>query len=402
MPSGLAEVKSLNEQQRLIVRSVEELCSKYDDRYWRELDEKKAYPEEFVRSVEQLGLAALPVPEEYGGPSLGLREAYLVLENINLHGGNSQPLHGQYYLLFNLTKFGSPALKERYLPSIAQGRLRLQSFALTEPGAGSDSTRITCSAVKKGGEYTVDGHKIFISRVMQSDLLLLVARTTPYKDAVKKTDGITLFLVNLKDAISKGQVDARQIKTVFNSQTYELYIKNLQIPEENVVGEEGKGFRYLLDVLNPERVLISAECVGDAKWFINKCVQYASSRIVFEKPIGSYQGVQFPVASVYSELVAAESISWHAACYYDEHTASGDLDGKQMGAYANISKYLAAECSAKAANVAMDVHGGYGMTKDVDIGRKMIENRLYRVAPVSQNLALAYVAHNVLGLPRSY
>jgi acyl-CoA dehydrogenase len=402
MPDGLIEVKKLTEQHSPIVQSVEQLCSKYDDIYWRELDEKKAYPEEFMKSMEGLGLAALPVPEDYGGPSLGLREAYLVLESINRHGGNSQSLHGQYYLLFNLVRFGSSSLKEKYLPGIVQGRMRLQSFALTEPEAGSDTTRISCFATKKGGEYTINGHKIFISRVLQSDLLLLVARTTPYKEVNRKTEGITLFLVDVRDAISKKQLEARKIETVFNSQTYELYIRDLHVPEDSIVGEEGKGFKCLLEVLNPERILISAECVGDAKWFVNKCVNYANERVVFDKKIGSYQGVQFPIASVYSELKAAEAISWQAACYYDEYSRSGKMDDKLMGSYANISKYLAAECSAKAAGIAMDVFGGYGMTKDMDVARKMLENRLYRVAPVSQNLALAYIAHNALGLPRSY
>ncbi|MDG6934757.1 MAG: acyl-CoA/acyl-ACP dehydrogenase [Nitrososphaerota archaeon] len=402
MKSGLAETKQLSEQQRLIVESVEELCSKFDDRYWRELDSKGSYPEEFLKSIERLGLAALPVPEEYGGPSLGLREAYLVLENINLNGGNSQPLHGQYYLLFNLTKFASPTLKEKYLTRLARGEMRLQSFALTEPDAGSDTTRISTSAKKKGGEYEINGHKIFISRVMQSDLMLIAARTTPYEEVNKKTEGISLFLVDLRDAISKGQIEAKQIRTIFNSQTYELYIRSLMIPEENMVGEEGRGFRYLLDVLNPERILISAECIGDAKWFVNKCVNYANSRVVFQRPIGVNQGVQFPIASVYSELVAAEALSWQAAGYYDEYSRKGRIDEKLMGAYANISKYLAAECSSKAANVAMDIFGGYSMTRDTDVARKMIENRLYRVAPISQNLVLGYLAHSVLGLPKSY
>lgn len=393
-------IKELNEQQVMIIDLVSKVCERYDERYWRRLAEENLYPDDFVNEISKLGLSSIPIPKEYGGPSLGLREASLVLEEINAGGGNAQPFHGQYYMLFMLSRFASDELKKEYLPKIADSKLRLQSFALTEPESGSDTTKIKTFARKSNDKYIINGHKIFISRVLQSDLMLLVARTKEY-DPREKKDGITIFLVDLKKAINKRQIEVRKINTVMNSQTYELFISDLEVSEGNVVGEVDKGFYYLLHVLNPERVLIASECIGDARWFISKSVEYAKQRVVFDKPIGANQGIQFPIASVYAKMLAASSITWTAANYYDKHV-NDKFDSKIMGSYANIAKYLASECSFEAANVAMDVYGGYGMVKETEIARKMLENRLYRIAPVSQNLVLSYIAHDVLELPRSY
>jgi len=384
----------LTDEQKLIVSTVNQIMRKFGENYWRSLDIARKYPDDFISEFESAGLTALPVPEEYGGAGLGIREASLVLEEINALGGNCQPFHGQYYLSFMISRFASSKLKEQYLSSIAKGKLRMQTFALTESEAGSESTRIKTFAEKKNGEYIVKGHKIYISRMEQSDLMVLAARTTPYDSVEKKTDGISLFLVPLKDA---NGLRMQRINTMFNSETYEVFLDELKIPEENRIGEEGKGFRILLNVLNPERILLASECIGDARWFVKKSVEYSNARIVFGKPIGSNQGVQFPIADVYAKLIAAEKIRWHAAELYD-----GDADERTVGEYANISKYLAAECSWQAANTAMDVFGGNGMAVDYDIERKFRETRLYRVAPISQNLVLAYIGHNILGLPRSY
>jgi acyl-CoA dehydrogenase len=391
--------KHLTDEQKILLSTIRALTKKYGVEYWRNLSKNEQYPSRFVEEIESLGLASIPVPKEYGGPGLGIKEACIVLEEINSSGGNSQPFHGQYYLSFVISKFASDSLKEKYLPEIAKGKLRIQSFALTEPEAGSESTRIKTFARKKsiGGNkdrYEINGHKVFISRVKQSDLMVLVARTKSYEEVEKKVDGITLFLVDLREA--KG-IEIREIKTMFNSQTYEIFIDGLEVPSENVIGEVNNGFRYLLRVLNPERILIASECIGDAKWFLEKSVAYAKERIVFGREIGANQGIQFPIASVYAKMLAADSVAWEAASMHDQGG-----DEKTLGKYANIAKYLASECSTEAANVAMDVYGGYGMTLDMDVERKMRENRLYRVAPVSQNLVLSYVAHNVLGLPRSY
>lgn len=399
--------KKLSDEQALIVRTVRKLLAKYDSRYWRKLDRDNGYPSELFKEIQSLGLASIPIPNEYGGPGLGAREASLVLEEINASGGNAQHFHGQYYLLFLISKCASQELKEKYLPAIAKGSLSLQSLGLTEPEAGSESTKIKTFARKDGGDYIISGHKIFISRVLQSDLMLLVTRTTPYDKVEKKTEGLTLFLVDLKRAA--GSIEVQNIRTAINSQTFELFINDLKVPASNVIGEVGSGFKYLLNVLNPERILIAAECIGDARWFIERSISYAKKRVVFNRPIGSNQGIQFPIASVYSKLLAAEGVTWRAATMYDE---SSQLDvqenteeqssAKQIGKYANIAKYLASECSTEAGSVAMDVHGGYGMSEEMDIERKFMENRLYRVAPVSQNLVLSYIAHSVLALPRSY
>lgn len=389
-----ARREGLSDDQRLIVSTVEGLVGKFGEAYWHRLDKEGKYPDEFVGEMGRLGMAALPIPKEYGGAGYGVREASLVLEEINAAGGNAQPFHGQYYLSFMVARFASESQKARYLPGLASGKLRLQTFALTEPEAGSESTKIKTSAVKKKGKYLIRGHKIFISRLEHTDLVVLAARTTPLKEAAKKTEGISLFLVELKD--SKG-LDIRKIETMFNSQTYEVFIDDLEVPEENLIGEEGQGFRYILGVLNPERILLASECIGDARWFIQKSVAYANGRVVFDRKIGSNQGVQFPIADTYAKMIAAEKVRWSAAEMYD----SGAED-KSVAELANISKYLASECSWQAANVAMDTYGGSGMATANHIERKFREARLYRVAPVPQNLVLAYIAQSVLGLPRSY
>ncbi len=390
---GVAK-EGLSDEQRLIVKTVGELAKKFGEDYWHKLDQEKKYPAEFVAEMGRAGMAGLPIPKEYGGAGYGVREASLVLEEINSTGGNSQPFHGQYYLSFMVSGFASREAKQKFMPGLASGKLRLQTFALTEPEAGSESTKIKTSAQKVGDRYVIRGHKVFISRLEHTDLLVLAARTTPYKSVKRKTDGISLFLVELKGA--KG-IEMHRIETMFNSQTYEVFIDGLEVPEENLIGEEGQGFRYILDVLNPERILLASECIGDARWFIEKSVEYAKNRVVFDRQIGSNQGVAFPIAEAYARLLAAEKVRWSAAEMYDK-----GADQKAVGELANASKFLASECSWQAANVAMDVYGGAGMAVSNHIERKFRETRLFRVAPVSQNLVLAYIAQSVLGLPRSY
>lgn len=392
--TGISLRRTLSDEQRIVLSSVDKLMEEYDEGYWARLDREGAYPNEFTKAMEGLGLASAPVPREYGGPGMGVFDSSLILEEVNAMGGNCQPLHGQYYLLFALSRFGSKEMRERYLPRIAKGELRLQSLALTEPQAGSESTKIRTSAERIGDHYVVKGHKVFISRVENSDLMVLVARTTPYEKVEKKTDGISLFLVPLEGA---KEIESHRLKMMFNSQTYELFIDELKVPAENLIGEEGKGFRYLLNILNPERILLSAECVGDARWFVGKSVEYAKERVVFGRPIGTNQGIQFPIAEVYAKLLAADKVRTGAAELFD-----AGADDRVVGEYANASKYLASECSWQAANVAMDVYGGAGLAVENHIERKFRETRLYRVAPVSNNLVLSYLGEHILGLPRSF
>lgn len=389
-----AQRQGLTDDQRLILSTVDGLMTRFGEEYWERLDSEGEYPQDFVKELEKMGLAAAAIPAEYGGAGYGIKESSLILEEINAKGGNAQPLHGQFYLSFVLSRGGSPGMKEKYLRPIAEGKLRMQSFALTEPEAGSESTRIKTSAKRDGSKYVIDGRKIFISRVEQTDLMVLAARTKPYDSVTKKTDGITLFLVDMR--VARG-IEKRRIETMFNSQTYELAIEGLEVPEENVIGEVDKGFSYMLQVLNPERLLIASECIGDAKWFIEKGASYSKERIVFGRPLAANQGVQFPLAEAYCRLAAADRLRWAGIELYD-----GGAPPSEVGAYANMAKYLAAESSWQAANVAMDIYGGYGVAVGTHIERKFRETRLYRVAPISQNLALAYVAEQVLGLPRSY
>ena len=383
-----------SETQRLLLSTVARLMDKFPPDYWKGLEDREAYPEELVTEFEAQGFGGLLIPSEYGGAGGALSDAALLLEEIHARGGNAQPFHGQFYLSFLVSRFASEAIRQEYLPGLARGEIRMQTFALTEPDAGSDLTRITMVAERTGDRYRIRGRKVFISRVEQSDLMVLVARTAPVAEGAKRTEGLSLFLVDLREA--KG-IEHTRIRTMFNSQTYELFLSDVEVPAANLIGEEGRGFESLVHVLNPERILIASECIGDARWFIDRSVEYAKARVVFGRPIGSNQGIQFPLADVHARLVAADLVRWEAARLYE-----ADADPKAVGEYANLAKYLASECSWRAANVAMDVHGGYGMARDMHIERKMRETRLYQVAPVSNHLVLAHIAHQVLGLPRSY
>ena len=383
-----------NETQRMMLSTVARLMDRFPPDYWKGLEDEESYPEAFVREFEAQGFGGLLIPTEFGGAGGALSDAALLLEEIHARGGNAQPFHGQFYLSFLVSRFASDAIRRKVLPDLARGKLRMQSFALTEPDAGSDLARIATVAERTGDVYRIRGHKVFISRVEQSDLMVLVARTTPHTDGAKGTEGLSLFLVDLREA--KG-IERTRIRTMFNSQTYELFLNDVEVPAGNRIGAEGQGFEPLLHVLNPERILIASECIGDARWFIDRSVEYAKRRVVFGRAIGSNQGIQFPLADAHARLVAADLVRWHAARLYE-----ADADPKEVGEHANIAKYLASECSWRAANVAMDVHGGYGMARDMHVERKMRETRLYQVAPVSNSLVLAHIAHHALGLPRSY
>jgi alkylation response protein AidB-like acyl-CoA dehydrogenase len=383
-----------DEEEKLILSVVDELMEKYKESYWLDKDQKREFPLEFLNEFMELGLGSILIPTEYGGAGKSIRLACLILYYVNLKGGNSYVLHGHYYNTALLVKHAGKKIRERYFPELGKGA-KVLSLALTEPEVGSDTTRIKTFAEKVGDKYIVKGHKIFISRVKHTDFMILAARTTPYDAVERKTDGITLFLVDLRKE-TEG-IDMREIKTMSNTDAYELFIDGLKIPEENVIGEVGKGFYYLLDLLNAERFMIAGEMIGNAEWFINKAVEYAKNRVVFGRPIGSNQGVQFPIAEVYAELSAL-------VAYYNEglRVLEEGKGTKVIGNYANISKYLASEIAWKAGNVAMDVYGGYGYAVETGIERKLRETRLYKVAPISQNLILAYIAHHILGLPRSY
>ena len=384
----------LTEAQRLLVSTVGRLMDRFGPDYWRDLDEREAYPEAFVSEFEAQGFGSLLVPEAYGGSGGTLADASLVLEEIHARGGNAQPFHGQYYLSFLIGRVASEEMRRAVLPALARHELRMQSFALTEPDAGSDLTRISTTAERRGDGYVIRGRKVFISRVEQTDLMVLVARTAARASGDQRREGLSLFLIDLRKA--KG-IERNRIPTMSNSQTYELFLNDVEVPAESRIGEEGRGFDYLLHILNPERILLASECIGDARWFIDRSTAYAKQRVVFGRPIGSNQGVQFPLAEAYARLVAADLVRWEAVRRFES-----DADPKEVGRHANVAKFLASECSWRAANVAMDVHGGYGMARDMHIERKMREARLYQVAPVSNNLVLAHIAHQVLDLPRSY
>ena len=373
--------------------AVRGLCSQFPDEYFRKEDERKAYPEAFVDALINAGWLAAMMPEEYGGPGLGLTEASVIMEEINRCGGNSGAVHGQMYNMGTLLRSGSEAQKRKYLPEIAAGRLRIQSMAVTEPTTGTDTTRIKTSAVRKGDRYVVNGQKVWISRVQHSDLMILLARTTPLAEVKKKSEGMSIFIVDLHQAVGTG-LTVRAIANLVNHETNELFFDNLEIPEENLIGEEGKGFKYILDGLNAERTLIAAECIGDGYWFIDRATKYANQRIVFDRPIGKNQGVQFPIADAYIEIEAANLMRFKACELFDEKQPSG--------AQANMAKYLAAKASWEAANVCMQTYGGFGFANEYDIERKFRETRLYQIAPISTNLIFAYVAEHLLGLPRSF
>jgi len=372
---------------------VRELCAKYPDEYWRKVDRERAYPEEFVRALTDAGYLAALIPEEYDGAGLGVVEASIILEEVNRSGGNSGAAHAQMYTMGTVLRHGSEEQKRRYLPRIASGELRLQAFGVTEPDAGSDTTRLKTRAVRKGDKYVINGQKVFISRVQHSDLMVLLARTTPLDQVKKRSEGLSVFLVDLHQAIGNG-LTVNPIRTMMNHETNELFFQDVEVPAENLIGEEGKGFRYILDGMNAERILIAAECIGDGYWFIDRAVRYAKDRVVFDRPIGQNQGISFPLAQAYMHVRAADLMRMDAAQKFD--------DGQPCGPEANMAKHLAAEASWEAANVALQTHGGYGFTEEYDIERKFRETRLYLVAPLSTNLILSYIAEHVLGLPRSY
>jgi len=373
--------------------AVRQLCRQFPDEYFRKVDAQAAYPEAFVDALIEAGWLAAMIPEAYGGTGLGLSAASVIMEEINRSGGNAGAVHGQMYNMGTLLRNGSQAQKDKYLPAIAAGRLRIQSMAVTEPTTGTDTTRIKTSAVRRGDRWVVNGQKVWISRVRHSDLMILLARTTPLAEVRKKSEGLSVFVVDLHQAIGKG-LDLRPIPNLVNHETSELFFDNLEIPAENLIGDEGQGFRYILDGLNAERTLIAAECIGDGWWFIDRATKYANERIVFDRPIGRNQGVQFPIADAYIEIEAANLMRFEAARRYDAL--------EPCGAQANMAKYLAAKASWEAANVCLQTHGGFGFAKEYDIERKFRETRLYQVAPISTNLIYAYVAEHILGLPRSY
>jgi acyl-CoA dehydrogenase len=372
---------------------VRELCATFPPEYFRKIDEQRGYPDEFVDALTKAGWLAALIPEEYGGAGLSLTEASVIMEEINRSGGNAGVCHGQMYNMGMMLRHGSEEQKRAYLPKIASGELRLQAMGVTEPTTGTDTTRIATTAVKKDGRYVVNGQKVWISRVRHSELMILLARTTPLAEVKKKSEGLSIFLVDLRQAIGHG-LTVKPIPNMVNHESNELFFDNLEIPAENLIGEEGKGFRYILDGLNAERALIAAECIGDGYWFLDKVVKYSRERVVFGRPIGQNQGVQFPIAKSYINVEAANLMRFKACELFDA--------GRPCGAEANMAKYLAAEASWEAANVCLQYHGGFGFACDYDIERKFRETRLYQVAPISTNLIFAYIAEHVLGLPRSF
>ncbi len=373
--------------------ALRDLCSRYDSAYWQQVDHERGYPEAFVTAITEAGWLAALIPEQYGGSGLGLAEASVIMEEINLSGGNAGSCHGQMYNMGTLLRHGSDEQKKLYLPKIASGELRLQSMAVTEPTTGTDTTKLKTTAVKKGDRYVINGQKVWISRIQHSDLMILLARTTPLADVKKKSEGMSIFIVDLHQAIGKG-MDVRPIANMVNHETNEVFFDNLEIPAENLIGVEGQGFKYILDGLNAERTLIAAECIGDAYWFIDRARRYANDRVVFDRPIGKNQGIQFPIADSYIETEAANLMRFKACELFDRH--------EPCGAESNMAKYLAAKASWEAANVCMQTHGGFGFACEYDVERKFRETRLYQVAPISTNLIYSYVAEHLLGLPRSF
>ena len=373
--------------------AVRSLCQGYPGEYWREKDRKREYPTEFVQALTDSGFLAVLIPEIYGGSELGIQEAAAILEEIHKSGCNGAACHAQMYIMGTLLRHGSEEQKKKYLPGIASGELRLQAFGVTEPGSGTDTTSIRTFAKREGDEYVVNGQKVWTSRAEHSDLMLLLARTTPKDEVTKRTDGLSVFLVDLRKSLNHG-VTIRPISTMINHATTEVFIDDLRIPAEQRIGEEGKGFRYILDGMNAERILIGAECIGDSRWFIQKASEYAKDRTVFQRPIGQNQGIQFPIAKAYAQSEAADLMVRKAASLFDS--------GKPCGKEANMAKLLAADASWEAADVRLQTHGGFGFAEEYDIERKFRETRLYRIAPVSTNLILSYLAEHVLGLPRSF
>jgi acyl-CoA dehydrogenase len=387
------DINPHTQQYADIRQGVRDVCSGFDSAYWQKLDESSGYPEAFVQALTQAGWLAALIPEEYGGGSATLVEASVILEEINRSGANSGACHAQMYIMGTLLRHGSPEQKRTYLPQIASGRLRLQSFAVTEPSTGTDTTKTRTFAEKRGDCYVVNGQKVWISRVQHSDLMLLLARTTPLPQVRKKTEGLSVFLVDLRESTRKG-LTVRPIRNMVNHETNELFFDNFEVPVENLIGQEGQGFKYILDGMNAERILIAAECIGDGYWFIDKARRYANERIVFDRPIGQNQGIQFPIAQAYANVRAADLMRYEAARLFDA--------GQPCGAEANMAKLLAADASWQAANVCLQTHGGFGFAAEYDVERKFRETRLYQVAPISTNLILSYLGQHVLGMPRSF
>jgi len=386
-------IQHLTDAHQDIRDAVRALCAEFPDEYHRKIDAERGYPEAFVDALTKAGWLAALIPQEYGGSGLGLTEASVIMEEINRSGGNSGACHGQMYNMGTLLRHGSEAQKQAYLPRIASGDLRLQSMGVTEPTTGTDTTKIKTTAVKKGDRYVVNGQKVWISRIQHSDLMILLARTTPIAEVAKKSEGLSIFLVDLHHALQHGMT-VRPIANMVNHETNELFFENLEIPAENLIGREGQGFKYILDGLNAERTLIAAECIGDGRWFIDRVTAYVKDRVVFGRPIGQNQGVQFPIAEAHIEVEAADLMRHEACRLFDAH--------QPCGAQANMAKYLAAKASWEAANACIQFHGGFGFACEYDVERKFRETRLYQVAPISTNLILSYVAEHVLGLPRSF
>ena len=384
---------ALTDDQKALKAAVYELCKQYSPAYWQELDAKREYPDALVNDLTKAGYLAVLIPQEYGGAGLGIMEGALILEEINRSGGNAGACHAQMYIMGTVLRHGSEQQKNMYLPKIATGELRLQAFGVTEPNAGSDTTKLQTTALRKGDTYVVNGQKMFISRVLQSDLMLLLARTTPVDQVKKKTDGLSVFLIDIRHLKGKG-LEVRPLKMMMNHSTNALFFDNMEIPADSLIGEEGRGFSYILDGMNAERILVASDSLGDARWFIEKAVAYSSQRVIFGKPIGANQGVQFPIAKAHMAIEAADLMRTKAAKMFDA--------GIPCGPEANMAKYLASEAAIEAGNACLDCHGGYGFAEEYDIERKFRESRLYRAAPINNNLVMAYVGEHVLGMPRSY
>jgi len=389
-PSSASSHAQAHQDLRDAIRA---LCARFPDEYFRKVDAARGYPTEFVDALTQAGWLAALIPQDYGGSGLGLAEASVIMEEINRCGGNAGACHGQMYNMGTLLRHGSAQQKARWLPPIARGELRLQSMGVTEPTTGTDTTKIKTTAVKRGDRWVVNGQKVWISRVQHSDLMILLARTTPLAEVQRKSEGLSIFLVDLREAIGQG-LTVRPIPNMVNHETNELFFENLEIPDEHLIGQAGQGFRYILDGLNAERTLIAAECIGDGRWFIDRVTAYVKQREVFGRPIGQNQGVQFPIAEAHIEVEAADLMRWEACRLFDAQ--------QPCGAQANMAKYLAAKASWEAANAAIQFHGGFGFACEYDVERKFRETRLYQVAPISTNLILSYVAEHVLGLPRGF
>jgi len=389
----MKEINPRDQEYKEIRRAVRVLCGSFPSEYWHKVEEESGYPDKFVKALTDAGLLAALIPEEYGGGGASLTEASVILEEINRSGANSGACHAQMYIMGTLLRHGSDEQKNKYLPKIATGELRLQSFAVSEPSTGTDTTKTKTFAEKKGDRYIVNGQKVFISRVPHSDLMLLLARTTPLADVKKKVDGLSIFLVELQNHAKRGLTE-RPIRNMVNHETSELFFDDFEVPAENLIGDEGQGFKFILDGMNAERILIGAECVGDGYWFIDKARHYANERMVFDRPIGQNQGIQFPIAKAYANLRAADLMRYEAAQLFDE--------GKPCGAEANMAKLLAADASWEAANVCLQTHGGYGFAVEYDVERKFRETKLYQVAPISTNLILSYLGQHILGMPRSF